>query len=74
MLDRREPGGRSGTDPLRRRIARDQFGMLLLEPLQLRVELVVLLVGDLRVVLLVVQVDVAVQLLTEFRDLFPGIA
>ena len=70
VLDRGEAGRGRGPDPLGRRVAGDQLGMFCLQRLQFREELVVLLVGDLRVVLLVVEVDVMVQLLVELGDPF----
>jgi hypothetical protein len=58
----------SSADALRRRVRRDQVGVLVLEPLQLVVEPVVGGVGDLGIVEDVVAVEVMIQLGAELVD------
>src|SRR5579863_9501115 len=70
MLARLESLSRSAAHALRRRIGCDKFGMLRLEPLEFLHHLVKLDVGDLRLVLHVIEVFVPAQFLAQFFDLF----
>jgi len=67
-IDRLWAQRRGRADPLRRRVTGDQFRVPALEFLEFGEKPVVFLVGDLRVVLLVIEDDVMVQDFTQFGD------
>jgi hypothetical protein len=68
MADLDEPLARRRTHPLRRRIRRDQLGMLRLQRLQLAHQRVIFGVGDLRRIQRMVQVFVMPELLAKSLD------
>ena len=72
MLDGREAFGRPAADALRRRIRRDQLGMLRLERLELVHQRVELGVDDLRRGVDVIELFVAANLAAELLDSFGG--
>jgi hypothetical protein len=68
VADLRQRADRLGADALRRRVGRDELGVLGLERLQLAVQRVVLVVADLRVVEDVVAMCVVVELRAQLVD------